>query len=69
MVRFGQIVIGSPGAGKSTYCRAAGNYLNSINRDSVLVNLDPGRVHLYSPITGIHNELNFNVIFGFISNR
>lgn len=41
MPRFGQVVIGSPGAGKSTYCRAAMNYLNSINRDAVIVNLDP----------------------------
>jgi len=41
MPRFGQVVIGSPGAGKSTYCRAAMNYLNSINRDTVIINLDP----------------------------
>jgi len=41
MVRFGQIVIGAPGAGKSTYCRAAGNYLNSINRETMVINLDP----------------------------
>ena len=39
MVRFGQVVIGAPGAGKSTYCRAAGNYLNAINRECVLINL------------------------------
>ena len=29
------------GAGKSTYCRAAGNYLNSINRETIVINLDP----------------------------
>lgn len=41
MPRFGQVVIGAPGAGKSTYCRAAMNYLNSINRETVIINLDP----------------------------
>jgi len=41
MPRFGQVVIGAPGAGKSTYCRAALNHLTAHNRDAIIVNLDP----------------------------
>ena len=37
---FGQIVIGPPGAGKSTYCAAIADLLRKLNRKVVLVNLD-----------------------------
>jgi GTPase SAR1 family protein len=39
---FAQLVVGPPGSGKSTYCRAARQYLRSkLGRDVALVNLDP----------------------------
>jgi GTPase SAR1 family protein len=38
---FGQVVIGSPGAGKSTYCRAVSEFLNGASRKCVVINLDP----------------------------
>jgi GTPase SAR1 family protein len=38
---FGQFVVGSPGAGKSTYCKAVCEFLNGANRKCVVVNLDP----------------------------
>lgn len=41
MVNFGQIVMGPPGAGKSTYCSGMERFLNSIGRKTIIVNLDP----------------------------
>lgn len=43
---FGQIVIGPPGSGKSTYCHAMADFLRSQNRKVALVNL--GRINLHS---------------------
>ncbi|KCV68039.1 hypothetical protein H696_05507 [Fonticula alba] len=40
-VQFAQIVIGSPGSGKSTYCDAALRLLKSIGRPTAYVNFDP----------------------------
>merc|ERR1711953_634008 len=37
---FGQVVIGPPGAGKSTYCAAISEVLRKLNRNVVLINLD-----------------------------
>ena len=39
---FGQLVIGAPGCGKSTYCNGMAQFLNSVGRETVVVNLDPG---------------------------
>jgi GTPase SAR1 family protein len=39
--RFGQLVIGPPGCGKTTYCRTLQNYFNNFNRKTLLINLDP----------------------------
>ncbi|BAM39507.1 uncharacterized protein TOT_010000962 [Theileria orientalis strain Shintoku] len=41
MVVFGQVVIGPPGSGKSTYCAAMQQKLNSLNRKCIVINLDP----------------------------
>jgi len=38
---FGQLVIGAPGSGKSTYCRGMQQFLTAIGRETVIVNLDP----------------------------
>jgi GTPase SAR1 family protein len=38
---FGQLVIGPPGSGKTTYCHGMQQYLRSIGRKVALVNLDP----------------------------
>ncbi|ONH66658.1 GPN-loop GTPase 2 [Cyberlindnera fabianii] len=42
---FGQIVIGPPGAGKSTYCNGVQQFFNAIGRRSALINLDPANDH------------------------
>ena len=39
--RFGQIVIGPPGSGKTTYCKGMKEYLTAIGRKVAIVNLDP----------------------------
>ncbi|KAL7518351.1 hypothetical protein ACHAWX_003193 [Stephanocyclus meneghinianus] len=41
MVLYGQIVIGAPGSGKTTYCNGMQQYLRLLGRDCWVVNLDP----------------------------
>ena len=43
---FGQIVIGPPGSGKSTYCNGLQQYLQLVGRNVAVVNLDPGNDEL-----------------------
>ena len=38
---FGQLIIGPPGAGKTTYTNGMHQFLNAIGRKSSIVNLDP----------------------------
>ena len=38
---FAQLVIGPPGAGKSTYCNGMHQFLGAIGRKCSIVNLDP----------------------------
>ena len=38
---FGQVVIGPPGSGKTTYCAGMEEFLRGIGRNVVVVNLDP----------------------------
>lgn len=42
---FAQLVVGPPGAGKSTYCNGMQQFLGAIGRKSVVVNLDPANDH------------------------
>ena len=41
MTNFGQLVIGPPGSGKSTYCARMSEFLTGMGRNVVIVNLDP----------------------------
>ena len=41
MVLYGQIFIGAPGAGKTTYCDGMQQYLKLLGRECHVVNLDP----------------------------
>nr|CAD7194246.1 unnamed protein product [Timema douglasi] len=36
---FGQLVVGPPGSGKTTYCHVIGEYLKSIGRKVAIVNI------------------------------
>lgn len=38
---FGQLVVGPPGSGKSTYCRAMQQFLGAAGRPTAVINLDP----------------------------
>ncbi|XP_061807651.1 GPN-loop GTPase 2 isoform X1 [Nerophis lumbriciformis] len=40
-LHFGQVVIGPPGSGKTTYCRAMQEFLTRLGRNVVVVNMDP----------------------------
>lgn len=40
-LRFGQVVIGPPGSGKTTYCQAMQEFLTNLGRKVVVVNMDP----------------------------
>ncbi|KAL2267047.1 hypothetical protein VTJ83DRAFT_4324 [Remersonia thermophila] len=46
---FGQLVVGSPGAGKSTYCDGMHQFLGAIGRQCSVVNLDPANDHTNYP--------------------
>ncbi|XP_076899919.1 GPN-loop GTPase QQT1-like [Bidens hawaiensis] len=41
MVGYGQVVIGPPGSGKTTYCNGMSQYLQLIGRKVAVINLDP----------------------------
>ncbi len=41
MVLYGQLIIGAPGSGKTTYCDGMQQYLRLLGRDCWVVNLDP----------------------------
>ena len=38
---FGQVVIGPPGSGKSTYCNGMQQFLTAVGREIAIINLDP----------------------------
>lgn len=46
MPSFGQIVIGPPGSGKSTFCAGMSEFLTSIGRKVAVINLDPANESL-----------------------
>ena len=53
---FGQVIIGPPGSGKTTYCNAIAGYLRSINRPCMIINLDPANEKLpYKPDVDIND--------------
>lgn len=46
---FGQVVIGPPGSGKTTYCQAMREFLARLGRSVAVVNLDPANEALPRP--------------------
>lgn len=52
---FGQIVIGPPGSGKTTYCAKVHDfYKDKLNRKVVVINLDPANENMsYKPVVDV----------------
>ncbi|KAJ9149055.1 GPN-loop GTPase 2 [Pleurostoma richardsiae] len=46
---FAQLVLGSPGSGKSTYCDGMHQFMGAIGRQCSVVNLDPANDHTNYP--------------------
>lgn len=46
MPAFGQVVIGPPGSGKTTYCNGMAQFLKLIGRKVAVINLDPANDNL-----------------------
>lgn len=46
MAQYGQLVIGPPGSGKTTYCNAMKEFLQETGRKVSIVNLDPANDRL-----------------------
>ncbi|CAD7005467.1 unnamed protein product [Ceratitis capitata] len=52
--RYGQLVIGPPGSGKTTYCHNAYNFYKELGRDIGVINLDPANENMeYTPIVDV----------------
>ncbi|KAH9750748.1 GPN-loop GTPase 2 [Citrus sinensis] len=47
---FGQVVIGPPGSGKTTYCNGMSQFLSLIGRKVAVINLDPANDSLPYPL-------------------
>ena len=51
-VTFGQIVIGPPGSGKTTYCDAMAQLLRNLGREVAVLNIDPANEGEILPYKG-----------------
>ncbi|KAF2121380.1 hypothetical protein BDV96DRAFT_484436 [Lophiotrema nucula] len=60
---FAQLVIGSPGAGKSTYCDGMQQFMGAIKRKCAVVNLDPANDHTsYAPAIDVRDLVTIDEI-------
>lgn len=58
---YGQLVIGSPGSGKSTYCHTIQQYYHKLHRQLILINFDPGNELIqYTPDINIVELITLN---------
>ncbi|CAH0407790.1 unnamed protein product [Chilo suppressalis] len=56
---YGQLVLGPPGAGKTTYCHKMSILLQKLGRNVVVINLDPANdLMAYKPGIDIRNLIN-----------
>eukprot|EP00922_Rhytidocystis_sp_ex-Travisia-forbesii_P010081 GHVS01014789.1.p1 GENE.GHVS01014789.1~~GHVS01014789.1.p1 ORF type:complete len:425 (-),score=112.84 GHVS01014789.1:114-1388(-) len=55
-MRYGQVVLGPAGSGKSTYCAVVQNYCSAAGRPCKVINLDPAAEHFdYSPVVDVRD--------------
>ncbi|EXJ55524.1 hypothetical protein A1O7_08452 [Cladophialophora yegresii CBS 114405] len=62
---FAQVVIGPPGAGKSTYCNGMQQFLGAIGRKASIINLDPANDPIsanYTPALDIRDLISLDGI-------
>lgn len=57
MPRYGQLVMGPAGSGKSTYCSNIVRHCDAIRRNVLVVNLDPAAEHFDYPVYADIREL------------
>lgn len=64
IIRYGQVVCGPPGSGKTTYCEGMQQYLQLIGRKAYVINLDPANeaIQHHSKDTEENNLSNDNNI-------
>lgn len=58
---YGQLVIGPPGSGKTTYCSKIYEFYKELDRKVAVVNLDPAndQMEYNAKIDIVHQKLNF----------
>ncbi|KAK1553702.1 hypothetical protein Q3G72_002320 [Acer saccharum] len=62
---FGQMVIGPPGSGKTTYCNGMSQYLSLIGRKVAVINLDPANETLpYECAVNIEDLIKLSDVMG-----
>ncbi|XP_059060193.1 GPN-loop GTPase 2 [Achroia grisella] len=60
---YGQLVLGPPGAGKTTYCSKMGELLKKSGRKIVIVNLDPANDMMsYTPDIDVRKLIDFRKV-------
>ena len=65
---FGQLVIGPPGSGKTTYCHGLQQYCEATRRKVAIINLDPANDNLpYKPAVDISDLVNLKASLRFTS--
>ena len=55
--QFGQVVIGPPGSGKTTYCVGMCQYLQALGRKVAVINLDPANDNYTYPVAADIKDL------------
>ena len=66
--RFGQLVIGPPGSGKTTYVAAMSELLKSMGRKVSIINLDPANENMnYEPDVDIANLIRVEEVMDELS--
>lgn len=55
---YGQLVIGPPGSGKTTYCHRINEFYKELDRKVAVVNLDPA-----------NEQMEYNAQIDIVSNR
>lgn len=60
---FGQVIVGPPGSGKSTYCRYICENLRQLGRNAKIINLDPANDNLlYKATIDMRNLVNVETV-------